>query len=193
MKSYLINLTTMALSHLKNIKFNLPGFLVVLIVLLQSCAPKDLPLTTLKIEDPVRKYYPILQGQKQQIIVKVTNTGKNPLKIYDVYPSCGCTIAKYPKRAIPAGDTGTIVLEYDSNKNIGYVGIHTTLKTNTKEGWQSFFFEINVVPDPHYTPDYEELYAEYQKNNRDLVQQLVDGKTNERGYEVPGSERSKFQ
>ncbi|RYG21271.1 MAG: DUF1573 domain-containing protein, partial [Chitinophagaceae bacterium] len=113
--------------------------------MLAGCSnAKNGSITTVKIEDPERKYFPILQGQRQNINVKVFNTGQNPLKISAVYPSCGCTVAKYPEKLIPVGGYGTIEMEYNSNKNLGYVGIYTTIKTNTKEGSQTFFFEINV-------------------------------------------------
>ena len=150
-------------------------------------------LTTVKIEDPERKYFPILQGQRQNINVKVFNTGNHPLKIYEVYPSCGCTVAKYPKKLIPVGEYGTIEMEYNSNKNLGYVGIYTTIKTNTKEGSQTFFFEINVVPDPHYTKDYEELYNADKEANKNLVKELVDGAANQQGYITDPKQMRKFQ
>jgi hypothetical protein len=159
---------------------------------LSSCSRND-GLTTVKVEDPKRRYYPIVQGQRQKINVKVYNTGKNPLKISDVYPSCGCTVAKFPEGLIPAGEYGTIEMEYNSNKNIGYVGIYTVIKTNTKEGSQDFFFEINVVPDPHYTKDYEELYNADKENNQSLVKEMVDGKTNQQGYITDTTKMRKFK
>lgn len=156
-----------------------------------GCSNKN-GLTTVKIEDPERKYFPILQGQRQKINVKVYNTGDKPLKIYDVFPSCGCTVAKFPESLIPVGEYGTIEMEYNSNKNIGYAGIYTVIKTNTKEGSQNFFFEINVVPDPHYTKDYEELYNADKENNQSLVKELVDGKNNQQGYITDTTKMRKF-
>ncbi len=160
--------------------------------ILSSCT-EDEGLTTVKIEDPERKYFPILQGQRQTINVKVFNTGAKPLRITEVYPSCGCTVAKFPTSLIPSGEYGTIEMEYDSNKNIGYVGIYTTIKTNTKEGAQDFFFEINVVPDPHYTKDYEELYNSDKENNKSLVKELVDGAANKQGYTTDTEKMRKFR
>ncbi len=176
----------------KSLSFTL-SLLAFALSFLVSCGSKELKLTTVKIEDPERKYFPILQGQRQKINVKVYNTGKEPLKIYDVYPSCGCTVVKFPSGIIPAGEYGTIDMEYNSNKNIGFVGIYATIKTNTKEGSQSFYFEINVVPDPHYTKDYEELYNADKENNQSLVKEMVDGKTNEQGYIVDPNQMRKYK
>ena len=147
-----------------------------------------LELTTMKIEDPVRHYYPVAQGVKQDIIIKVTNTGKHPLKLYKVLPSCGCTIAKFPDHAIASGDDAYIELEYNSNKNIGYVGVYTTIKANTKKHYYTTFFDLNVVPDALYTKDYEELYR-LEKEKEGGVKDLVENETtSEKGYEAETDE-----
>lgn len=42
-----------------------------------------------------------------------TNTGKGPLIIHDVKPSCGCTALKnWPKGAIAPGESGEIPIEF---------------------------------------------------------------------------------
>ena len=176
----------------KRKSFYLLSLIIFILSFTTGCSEPE-GLTTVKIEDPDRKYFPILQGQRQKINVKVFNTGKMPLRITDVYPSCGCTVAKFPTALIPVGEYGTIEMEYNSNKNIGYVGIYTTIKTNTKEGSQNFFFEINVVPDPHYTKDYEELYNADKENNQALVKELVDGSTNKQGYITDKEQMRKFK
>lgn len=154
---------------------------------------QELPLTSLEIEDPVRAYYPILQGQKQNIVVKITNTGENALKIKDVLPSCGCTVVTFPKSAIRPGEHHFIEMEYNSNKNIGDVRIYTTILANTKEGSHTFVFNINVVPNALYTPDYEELYHIEEKENKGFIQEMVEGKTNQRGYIIDSTEVRKFK
>jgi len=168
----------------------------VISLLMSGCKNTDtenqfLAKTSMKIEDPVRHYYPILQGLKQNIIVKVTNTGNEPLKIYKVLPSCGCTIAKFSTSAIAPGNDAFIEMEYDSNKNIGYVGIYTTIIANTEKHHHTMFFDLNVVPESLHTKDYEELYHIEQEKKGNL-QELVEGKTNERGYLVDSTEVRKF-
>ncbi|RWW91763.1 DUF1573 domain-containing protein [Flavobacterium cerinum] len=134
---------------------------LLLIILLSGCQNDTNPngLTTITIEDPIRHYSPVIQGQEQDIVVKVFNTGDNLLKISKVYPSCGCTIAKFPESAIAPGKFGLIELKYNSNKNIGYVGVYTTIVTNSKKRSETVFFDLNVVPDADYTKDYEELHS----------------------------------
>jgi len=43
-----------------------------------------------------------------------TNTMKKPLVIHNVKPSCGCTIAKWPKEPILPGRSGVIKLDYNT-------------------------------------------------------------------------------
>lgn len=171
--------------------------LLVLLSLLAGCRRGEsenayLDLTTIEIEDPVRHYYPILQGQKQNIVVKITNTGDEPLKIYKVLPSCGCTIAKFTSRAIAPGNEAFIEMEYNSIKNIGMVDIYTTILANTKQHSHTFYFDINVVPDALYTKDYEELYHIEQEEEKGGVLELVEGKNNQRGYLVDSTEVRKY-
>ncbi|AXG74404.1 DUF1573 domain-containing protein [Flavobacterium arcticum] len=165
-------------------------------VVLQGCKSDRenafLELTTMEIEDPVRHYYPIIQGLEQNIIVKVTNTGDNALMLYKVLPSCGCTIATFTTHAIAPGSEGFIKLKYDSTKNIGHVGIYTTVLANTKEHSHTIYFDINVVPDALYTKDYEELY-QMKREEEGTTQELVEGETNQRGYIIDSTEVQKYK
>ena len=168
------------LTHLKWV------VVILLYTLVVSCKKESaenplLALTTMEIEDAYRKYYPIQQGQMLNVVVKVENTGEKPLKIFNVLPSCGCTLVKFPK-AIAPGRFGLIQMEYNSIKNIGHVGIFTTLITNTPERTHTIYFETHVVPNSLYTKDYEELYFEQMRDEKGFMHEAVDGKANERGY-----------
>ena len=44
----------------------------------------------------------------------VTNTGKDPLIISHIHPSCGCTTVEWTRTPIAAGETGEIEAEYDA-------------------------------------------------------------------------------
>lgn len=189
----MINCTTFK-TYIIN-KLKITCFLLGLVLLSGCNSDREnafLELTTLEIEDPVRHYYPIVRGLELNIVVKVTNTGNHALKIYNVLPSCGCTLAEYRKRAIAPGDSGFIQLKYDSTKNVGKVGVYTTIVANTKQHSHTVYFDLNVVPDALYTKDYEELY-QIKKDEEGLVQELIEGKTNQRGYIVDSTEVQKYK
>ncbi len=166
-----------------NLKY-LNLFAIVFLTLAVSCNKVgENAVTSMKIEDPVRHYSPIMQGVKQNISVKVSNTGSEPLLLKNVFPSCGCTIAKFPDHAIAPGNDAAIELEYDSNKNTGYTRVYTTITANTPEKAHTVFFDINVVPNSHYTKDYEEINFDNERG-RNAKRSQVDENTHIKAYTV---------
>lgn len=51
--------------------------------------------------------------------MRVVNTGDSALIIKQVRTSCGCTVSKYPHRAIAPGDTAAVLLTYSSTSRPG--------------------------------------------------------------------------
>ena len=58
-------------------------------------------------------------------VFKFTNTGKSPLVISNIKSTCGCTIPKAPKDPIMPGETGSIEVKYDTNRQGGFSKIIT--------------------------------------------------------------------
>jgi hypothetical protein len=56
----------------------------------------------------------IEQGKPVTFVFKFTNTGKVPLVITDVRPSCGCTAADYTREPIAVGKEGYIKATYNA-------------------------------------------------------------------------------
>ena len=137
-------------------------------LLLVSCrdASELYPPTTIKIIDPVRHYYPVVQGELFEINISVKNTGEHFLKITDIQTSCGCmAVDKKSFGLVRAGETGYIKIINDSKKNIGYVKHFIKIYGNFPNGETEVVFDYNVVPDALYTPDYEEIYSKENKSN----------------------------
>lgn len=137
--------------------------LPILLVAFASCKTtltKD-EKTKVAVENADRHYYPILQGEPLEIYYRFTNTGTAPLIIDEIQSSCGCVVAdKTSYRTIRPGNTGSIKLSYNSNKNIGFVKHYVQVYGNVKpRGKFEISFDLHVVPDPAYLHDYEELYA----------------------------------
>jgi hypothetical protein len=57
------------------------------------------------------------------------NTGKSPLILYDVKPSCDCTTPFWPKEPVMPGKTGTIKVVYDT-KETGVFSKTITVTSN---------------------------------------------------------------
>ena len=62
---------------------------------------------------------------------KFKNTGKDPLIISEAQKSCGCTVPSFSKEPIPAGGSGVIKVQYDSNKP-GMFSKTVTVVSNAK-------------------------------------------------------------
>lgn len=161
--------------------------LAVSALLLSSCNKRVQP-TSIEIKDPVRHYFPILQGQPLEMMFQVANTGENPLVIHEIQTSCGCIVVDRKSRIIvPPGRTQFVRMTYNSNKNVGTVQHTVWIYGNIlPSGVARLKFDVNVVPDAAYTRDYEELYREYNIRNG-IVKELVDGKESELGYYVDES------
>lgn len=141
--------------------------------------------TKMEVIDPERHYYPILRGDELTADFKIYNRGTEPLIIYDVQASCGCVDIDYPSSSIPKGEFSSITVDYDSAKNIGYVEFFITVVANTEKNiFTTFKFDLNVVPSPHYTRDYEEIYL---KRRREKLGGEVDGDLTQQGYYIDDS------
>jgi hypothetical protein len=104
------------------------------------------PLTTIKWIDSARDFGNISEGQRLALSFRFKNTGDKPLVIESVKPTCGCTIADYPKEPIAPGDEGEITGEFDSNGREGMQHKHMTVRLNVAAHAQDISFQVNVLP-----------------------------------------------
>lgn len=102
-------------------------------------------LTAIQWIDSARNFGNINEGQKLAISFRFKNTGNKPLVIESVKPTCGCTVADYPKEPIAPGEEAEITGEFDSNGREGLQRKHLTVKSNTSPAEQDITFEVNVV------------------------------------------------
>ncbi|MBN1598254.1 MAG: DUF1573 domain-containing protein [Bacteroidales bacterium] len=83
---------------------------------------------------------------KKPVTVEFTfkNPGMIPIIISDVKPSCGCTVAEFPKYPIGSGNEGKIKVTYDADSP-GYFSKTITVYTNTQDGITDLFIKGIVV------------------------------------------------
>ena len=147
-----------------------------------SCEKKVEP-TTVEVVDRIRHYYPVVQGEKVNLDYELTNTGKKPLVIKDIQPSCGCIVEGETEKMILPGKSVKLKFIYNSIKNIGYVQHVVRIFGNIQpKGVLELIFDVNIVPNSDYTRDYEENYA--RELEKEGIKNSVDGNTSERGYYV---------
>ena len=87
-------------------------------------------LPTMIFADTNHDFGSINQGEKVSYTFKFKNSGKADLVISSAVGSCGCTVPHYPKGTIPAGDTGTVDVTFDSSGKQGKILKTVTMVTN---------------------------------------------------------------
>jgi hypothetical protein len=91
----------------------------------------------------------IQEGEKVTTTFNFTNTGDVDLIIVDARGSCGCTVPQYPKNTpIAPGETGSILVSFDSSNKPGIQQKSVTLSANTATGREMLRIKSNVTPDP---------------------------------------------
>lgn len=72
-------------------------------------------------------------------VMKVTNTGKEPLIIKSVVGSCGCTVPEYPKEPIAPGKTADIKVNYSVGSSAGAFSKAVTITSNDINASRTIF------------------------------------------------------
>jgi len=85
---------------------------------------------------------PIHQPVKVDFIFK--NPGMVPIIISEVKPSCGCTVADFPKQPILSGTQGKITVTYDAELS-GFFSKTISVYSNTDEEVTELFIKGTVV------------------------------------------------
>ncbi len=158
-----------------------------------SCK-KRIGMTNIMVQDSIRHYYPMLQGQDLVLLYRLVNVGDKPLILNDIQPSCGC-VTKDPEdnNVVPKGKEVLLKFVYHSERNTGYVRHTIRIFGNiAPKGVAELVFDTNVVPPALGSPDYEERYKE--RNDFDMmtgVKSAVDGNESQRGYWTNENEYSR--
>lgn len=61
----------------------------------------------------------IEQGEKRKVSFRFKNVGSSDMLLLEVRPSCGCTIADYPKNPFKPGEEGVFTAEFNSAGKLG--------------------------------------------------------------------------
>jgi len=95
----------------------------------------------------------IVQGKPVKAVFKVKNTSMVPLTIQRVKPTCGCTVADYPKDPIMPGETGKIVATYNA-KGVGPFTKTVYVYTNSTDPKITLYMKGNQIkPDQAKSED----------------------------------------
>lgn len=94
----------------------------------------------------------VQQGTPVKQSFRLTNIGTEPVYIREATPSCGCTVASYPKEAIPPGQQATIMVNFNTAGKLGPQQKHIFITTNDPDEEGKFMLlltgEVTGLPGP---------------------------------------------
>lgn len=164
-------------------------------LILTACIDKELKDVRVEIKDPIRHYYPVIQGELLGVTYEFENKSDTPLFIQEVQTTCGCVVAhdELPIVILPHR-TGMLHLTYNTIKNSGFVRHYVWCYGNFVDStYRELQFDTNVVPNADYTRDYEQLWHE-QETRTGSMRDFVDGKSSEKGYRTDeGDPRDEYR
>ncbi|MXV39069.1 DUF1573 domain-containing protein [Flavobacteriaceae bacterium Ap0902] len=91
-------------------------------------------------------YGNVAKGSDGHRAFTFTNTGDKPLLLKSVKPSCGCTVAEFPKEPIAPGQKGEIKVSYDTNI-VSAFNRTITVYSNSTDGERKVLRVKGVVKD----------------------------------------------
>lgn len=104
------------------------------------------PQTTLALSEPSFDFGKIKKGDVVEHVYEVTNTGKNPLIISNVQPTCGCTVPDFTKAPILPGQKGKITLKFNSANFDGVVHKSAEVYANVEKIPVELTFTADIQP-----------------------------------------------
>lgn len=162
---------------------NLQYVLLLSLTLAVAACRQELKPVEAVVEDPIRHYYPVVQGEMLGVTYDIENTSDTPLFIHEVQTSCGCLVPRdeLPIVVLPH-KRASVHLEFNTIKNVGYVCHYVYCYGNFKDSaYVSMTFDTHVVPPADYTRDYEQLWRE-QETASGRLKDFVDGQSSHKGY-----------
>lgn len=93
----------------------------------------------------------IQQGDKVHHTFKFINSGKEPLMIFNVEVTCGCTLPKsWPRNPVMQGGKGELEIQFNSSGKIGLQHKVITVISNSVNGNSQVTFTANVLGKKEY-------------------------------------------
>ena len=89
---------------------------------------------TMDFEEKNFDFGTINEGEVVEHIFKFTNNGKAPLVITSARGSCGCTVPTYPKTAVQPGESGEMLVKFNSRGRKNLQNKTVTITANTESG-----------------------------------------------------------
>ena len=101
---------------------------------------------TIKFTEELHEFGDIYQGDKVKHTFKFENTGKAPLILTNIGTTCGCTAPEWTREPIGPGETGEIVISFNSTGKSGIQNKVITVFSNASNPQEKIKITANVLP-----------------------------------------------
>jgi hypothetical protein len=121
----------------------------------EGFAQSDVKVTTaIEWTSKTHDFGKIPKGKPVTAEFQFKNPSLVPLIINSVKPSCGCTIADYPKEPVQPQKTGSIRVTFNA-ANTGYFQKSVVVATNAGEENEVLIIKGEVIPEAEQNPPAE--------------------------------------
>ena len=120
---------------------------ILLVILILNSALGIAQQAEFKFKDKVIRHGKILEGDEVKLSFSFENVGDAPLIIQSYEVACTCTKVSYPEAPIAPGQSGEILVDFDSNGKIGYQDRSIMITSNAKDSPAKIRFTLNVKKD----------------------------------------------
>lgn len=107
-------------------------FIFLLALVQINAIAQDTLAPELTLETDVLNYGTIEFGSEGVKELKLINTGRAPLVIWNVQSSCGCLVSTWPKEPIPPGQGAVIKFKYDTRSGRTRIDKSVTITSNAR-------------------------------------------------------------
>ncbi len=101
---------------------------------------------TMDFETKTHDFGKINEGDVVEHTFTFTNNGKAPLVITSARGSCGCTVPTWTKEPIKPGDSGEMLVKFNSKGKPNTQNKTVTVKANTESGTERLQIKAFVTP-----------------------------------------------
>jgi len=101
----------------------------------------------------------ISQGDVVKHSFKFQNTGEAPLVISDIKTTCGCTTPQYTKDPVAPGESGEILVQFNSSGKSGVVNKRVTIYANVQGGTDMVSIKCLINTDKNVAGPYKKQPA----------------------------------
>jgi hypothetical protein len=88
----------------------------------------------------------VKEGGEYRIVYYYKNIGEFPLMLFNVSPSCGCTIAEFSHNPLSPNEGDSIIAKFDSKAKSGSYQKNIKVNCNTIQKVHDLNFKVHVLP-----------------------------------------------